>query len=278
MRAATWRALVVDDNAINLEVAVSRLQQLGLQADSADGGEQAVALALSVAYDLIVMDVQMPVVDGITATRRIRQALGLRPPIVALTANADDNDRKACLAAGMNDYLTKPLQEAHLQRVLQRWLPGWSPSGAGSAPSPASAHSPTGRPGATEPDADSEGLRERLAAVAGLDLAGSLGNLGGRLPSLERVLRRFATSYRAGEPALALAASQGDAAALWQTCHALRGACAVMCATALVQRIEALEAVLHAQQPSAAWQDPVQQLHTELVDLARQLAEALALV
>jgi HPt (histidine-containing phosphotransfer) domain-containing protein len=178
----------------------------------------------------------------------------------------------------MNDHMTKPLEAAQLQRVLQRWLPGWSPTRAESAPSQARAPWPAARRGKTEPDTGSEALRERLAAVDGLDLAGSLDNLGGRLPSLERVLRRFASTYRGGKPALALAASQGDAAALWQACHKLRGACAVMCATALVQRIEALEAALHEQQPSAAWQDPVQQLDRELVELARQLAEALAAV
>jgi CheY-like chemotaxis protein/HPt (histidine-containing phosphotransfer) domain-containing protein len=267
MTPRTWRALVVDDNAINLEVAVGLLQQMGLQTDSASGGEQAVAQALAVAYDLIVMDVQMPGVDGIEATRRIRRSAGptggqvgwRQPPIIALTANAEANDRSACLDAGMNDYLTKPVVPQVLQLALQRWMPGWA---------------------AAAPGAGSTGLlHSGLATIEGFDLAGSLQNLGGQMPRLERVLRRFATTYRAGEPALMQAARQGDRAALWQACHALRGACAVLCATALVQHIEALEAALQTQREPAPdgtlLLDKVRPLQAALVSLARQLEAAL---
>ncbi len=267
MTPRLWRALVVDDNAINLEVAVSLLLQLGLQTDSASSGEQAVAQARAVAYDLIVMDVQMPGMDGIEATRRIRQARGPLPPIIALTANAESDDRSACLDAGMNDYLTNPVVPAALRGALQHWLPGW----AAVAPAERSA----------------ERLHSGLAAIEGFDLAGSLRNLGGQMHRLERVLLRFAATYRAGEPALMQAARQGNRAALWQACHSLRGACAVLCATALVRRIEALEAALEttaegpsAPTPSTAPEiarllDTVRPLQAALVSLARQLQTAL---
>jgi CheY-like chemotaxis protein/HPt (histidine-containing phosphotransfer) domain-containing protein len=257
MTPRTWRALVVDDNAINLEVAVDLLVQLGLQTDSASEGAQAVALALSRAYDLVVMDVQMPLMDGIEATRRIRQVRGQLPPIMALTANADADDRDACLAAGMDDYLTKPVTAQQLQCALQRWLPGWA----------APTHS--------APQQDLTTAHDKLAAIDGFDLAGSLQNLGGQRPRLERVLLRFATTYRAGEPALMQAARQADLPALWHLCHSLRGACAVLCATALVQQIEALEAALGVPQTALTLLEKVRPLQAELVALARQLEAAL---
>jgi CheY-like chemotaxis protein len=255
MTPHVWRAMVVDDNAINLEVAVSLLQQLGLQTDGVSGGEQAVTQALAVTYDLIVMDVQMPGMDGIEATRRIRLARGRLPPIIALTANAEADDRSACLQAGMNDYLTKPVMPELLRGTLQRWLPDWP---AGAAPS-----SP-----ATTP-------HDSLANIEGFDLAGSLQNLGGQRHRLERVLLRFAATYRAGEPALMQAASRGDVAALWQACHSLRGACAVLCANRLVEHIEALEAVLENNPERNVLLDKVRALQSALVALARQLEAAL---
>lgn len=259
MTPRAWRALVVDDNAINLEVAVDLLGHLGLQTDSASDGAQAVAQAQAVAYDLIVMDVQMPGMDGREATRRIRRAGGPQPPIIALTANADANDLVACLAAGMNDYLCKPVQPTLLLQTLQRCLPGWV----------AADHlQPAGL--------ESGGLAGRLAAINDFDLASSLNNLGGQLPQLERVLQRFAQTYRSGEPRLLQAASQGETAELWQVCHSLRGACAVLCSTALVQQIEALEAALGEPLSAAELLDRVRPLQAKLLALARQLDAALA--
>jgi CheY-like chemotaxis protein/HPt (histidine-containing phosphotransfer) domain-containing protein len=268
MTLRTWRALVVDDNAINLEVAVGLLVQMGVQTDSATEGTQAVALALNHDYDLIVMDVQMPHMDGMAATRRIRQARGRRPAIIALTANANADDRDACMAAGMDDYLTKPVTVPQLESALQRWLAGWvapaeEPAGRAPAPLPAAANAGSAAP------------HDKLAAIAGFDLAGSLQNLGGQMPRLERVLLRFATTYRAGEPALMQAARRADTPALWQICHSLRGACAVLCATALVQQIEALEAALVTPQPDITLLEKVRPLQAELVALARQLEAAL---
>jgi CheY-like chemotaxis protein/HPt (histidine-containing phosphotransfer) domain-containing protein len=263
MTPRTWRALVVDDNAVNLEVAVDLLLQLGVQTDSATEGAQAVALARDRPYDVVVMDVQMPLMDGIEATRRIRRAIGRTPPIIALTANADADDRDACLAAGMDDYLTKPVTAQQLQGALRRWLPDWTPPPSTDQAAPM----PTAR--------TQTAAHDKLAAIAGFDFAGSLQNLGGQRPRLERVLLRFATTYRAGEPALMQAARRADIPALWRICHSLRGACAVLFATALVRQIEALEAALAVPQTAVTLLDHVRPLQTELVTLARQLEAAL---
>ncbi|MEG5263151.1 response regulator [Pseudomonas sp. JDS28PS106] len=117
------RVLLVEDNAVNRTVVTAMLHNLGCEVDVAVNGEQAVNMARDGRYGLILMDCRLPVMDGYQATRQIRQISGREAvPIVALTANALQSDREACLQAGMNDYLAKPFKHADLQQILQRWL------------------------------------------------------------------------------------------------------------------------------------------------------------
>ncbi|MEM9459022.1 MAG: response regulator [Myxococcota bacterium] len=114
------RLLVVDDNQINLMVIVRILDKLGYQSDSAENGQQALEKLGRRAYDAVLMDVQMPVLDGYAATRRIRAGSQRELPIVGLTANAGAEARQRCLDAGMDDYLVKPVDMTALARVLER--------------------------------------------------------------------------------------------------------------------------------------------------------------
>jgi CheY-like chemotaxis protein/anti-sigma regulatory factor (Ser/Thr protein kinase) len=120
------RVLLVEDDQVNRTIASFMLQDLGHQVDLAEDGVQAVELAAATRYDLILMDMQMPRMDGLEATRRIRRQPGptsvRRMPIVAITANAFDQDRQACLDAGMDDFVTKPIVPDVLREVLGRWL------------------------------------------------------------------------------------------------------------------------------------------------------------
>ncbi|MEI6605036.1 MAG: PAS domain S-box protein [Verrucomicrobiota bacterium] len=123
----TLRVLLAEDNLINQKVALGYLNNLRLPVDVVVNGSQAVAAVAKVAYDLVLMDMQMPEMDGLHATRLIRSAhsTALNPllPIIAMTANAMQCDREQCLNAGMNDYLAKPITPASLARVLEHWLP-----------------------------------------------------------------------------------------------------------------------------------------------------------
>lgn len=123
---AAPQILLVEDNVVNQKVALAMLKKLGYQADVAGNGEEALAAASRNAYNLILMDCQMPVLDGFEATRRLRagaaSASDAAVPIVAMTAYALEGDRAVCLAAGMDDYIAKPVQTADLARVLGQWL------------------------------------------------------------------------------------------------------------------------------------------------------------
>jgi CheY-like chemotaxis protein/HPt (histidine-containing phosphotransfer) domain-containing protein len=120
------RILMVEDNVTNQKVAMAMLQKLGWRADVAENGLEAVRALRNIPYDLVLMDCQMPEMDGFTATRLIRaQSSGVRNPrvpVVAMTANAMQGDRERCLAAGMDDYIAKPIQAEELAKKIEHWL------------------------------------------------------------------------------------------------------------------------------------------------------------
>ncbi|MBM3841352.1 MAG: response regulator [Verrucomicrobia bacterium] len=130
-----FRILVAEDNEVNRDIAVYMLRKLGFASDTVSQGTEVLRALEQTRYDLVLMDCQMPGIDGYEAAREIRRRpdpIG-RVPILALTAHALDGDRDKCLAAGMDDYLTKPLNLDDLQAALARWLPN------GAAPRPAAA-------------------------------------------------------------------------------------------------------------------------------------------
>ncbi len=139
------RILVVEDNPVNMRVVRLMLGRLGLESEGAENGRQAIDRCAVQPFDLVLMDMQMPELDGIEATRilRAREAQGgaAMVPIVALTANVQSEDRQRCIEAGMNDFIAKPFRSSDLVAVLQRWLP--AKVGAGGT-APADAQLPAG--------------------------------------------------------------------------------------------------------------------------------------
>jgi CheY-like chemotaxis protein len=115
------RILIAEDNAVNQKLAIRMLEQMGYRADLASNGLEAIEAITRQPYDVILMDVQMPEMDGLDATRKIRMIQTVaQPRIVAMTANAMQGDRELCLAAGMDDYISKPIRANELVESLMR--------------------------------------------------------------------------------------------------------------------------------------------------------------
>ena len=121
------RILLAEDNIVNQQVALGILKKLGLRADAVASGAEALSALENLPYDLVFMDVQMPVMDGLTAARLIRspqsRVRNSAIPIIAMTALAMSGDREKCLAAGMNDYVAKPVTPLAMAGMLEKWLP-----------------------------------------------------------------------------------------------------------------------------------------------------------
>ncbi|OYY61516.1 MAG: hypothetical protein B7Y51_10020 [Burkholderiales bacterium 28-67-8] len=260
------RVLLAEDNAISQELAAGLLSAVGLVVETADDGARAVEMAATCPYDVILMDVQMPVMDGLAATREIRARMGDAIPIVAMTANAFGEERVASLDAGMNDHLAKPVDPEFLYATLLRWLPQFPDKlgksiGKSAAPDVAAAEvSP---------------LSARLEAIDGYDLAAGIRHVGGKLSSLSPVLRQFVSAHRAGEPAF-LSPNMPDAVKLWsERCHSIRGACGLIGATGLQAQLAVFERQLAACGDAQALECQARQLHEDLVALAGRLEDAL---
>ncbi len=233
------RVLLAEDNRINQEVAVELLHAAGVVVDVADDGMAAVERAAAAPPDLVLMDVQMPRLDGLEATRRIRALPGhALTPIIAMTANAFGDDRAACLAAGMNDHIGKPVDPDQLYDVLARWL-SW-----GAAPAPAEAPAVAAPPETAAPAAPATAAPATAAPlppIEGLTPTRALTYLPGHEAIYRRVLGRFVSSQAGEEPTLPALAREGAWPELRKALHALRGSLGAIGAVELGAAAQALE-------------------------------------
>ncbi len=258
------RILLVEDNPINQEVALELLRSVGLVVEPAINGAQGLALALSAHHDLVLMDMQMPVMDGLEATRQIRLKLGSKPPIVAMTANAFGEDQMSCLAAGMNDHLAKPVEPERLYAMLLRWLS--APEAPEVVELPLAGNQPLRTASTVQ-----RPLGERLAEVPGFSLVQGLSHVANKMDALVRVLRTFLASYRNGVPGLLEAVTRGDRAAIMTSCHSIRGACSTVGVIAAADLAAALELMAESMDVLALTEG-AQLVHDELMTVVGRLA------
>jgi len=223
------RALLAEDNEANQMVALELLSRLGIELEVAANGREAVEMARRQPdrYEAILMDVQMPEMDGLEATRVLRaDPVFHRVPIIAMTANAMKRDLDACLAVGMNDHITKPIDRRALLATLRRWLPRMTTNVGSTAVPP----QPVSTPAEDVPP-----------ALEGVNVADTLTRLGLGFESLRKMLIRFADGQSGTLGQLRAAVLAGDGAAAAQHAHAIAGAAGNLGADDLRAAAKALE-------------------------------------
>jgi two-component system sensor histidine kinase/response regulator len=237
------RVLLVEDNELNQQVAIAMLAAAGVEADIANHGAEGLAMLARRHYDLVLMDMQMPVMNGLQASAAIRAGGGHAGlPIVAMTANVLSEDRARCHQAGMNDFLAKPVEPEALWAMLQRWIAprqagGATPAGAAPAPGPIPA---TATAAAAAP----------APAIAGLDTEAGLRRVLGRLDDYQQLLRTFVRDQGPAPELIAARLAAGDTDGAQALLHTLRGVAGNVGALKVTQLARQLEQALRLETPA----------------------------
>jgi two-component system sensor histidine kinase/response regulator len=248
--------LVVEDNEINRQVARELLAAAGLDIECAESGEQALERCAARRYDAVLMDIQMPGLDGIETTRRLKADARLAGmPVVALTAHAMASDRARFLEAGMDDYLAKPIDEEELVRVLSRWLP-------------TVAAVPPAAPAPADP------LLHELADLRGIDLPQALSRVSRNAALLRRLVAQLRERHADAARRIGAWAASGEWEPALAAAHTLKGAAATLAAVRVAKAAAQVETELRARAMPAA----LAELDAALQELSAGEAPAAAVV
>ncbi len=212
--------LLVEDNIINQEVALALLQDVGINADMADDGQQALEKAKQKPYDLIFMDIQMPVMDGLTSAKTMRDSLAITCPIIAMTANALEQDKLASKEAGMNAFISKPIDVDTFYSTLAQWLEVQTSVG----------------------ERNGQLLTvDELPVIPGLEVTSAIKRVGNKLDLFDNLLGSFANSYSRFADKLTASFEANDNDLLSRLLHQLKGESGNISATKLHQLSSAAE-------------------------------------
>jgi CheY-like chemotaxis protein len=277
------RILLAEDNPTNQKLALIILGRLGYKADLAANGREALQALERQPYDVVLMDMQMPEMDGLEATRRIRRELpaSRQPHIIAMTANAMQGDREACLAAGMNDYVSKPIRVEELVGALSTSRPLESGPGArsqehdaggdgsSSAAAPPAAEAREIAP--VEPDHRGAGPAADAAVLEPKALEALLATLGGEFANLRIIIDSFLEEAPGLLDELDRFVEAGDAAGVRRVAHSLKSNGADFGASVFAERCKELEML-----GKSGALDGAADLAAQIRERYRELASALA--
>ncbi len=278
------RVLLVEDNSVNQEIAAELMATLGIRVEVAENGRLALERLRQAGpdhYNLVLMDLEMPELDGHEATRQLRQDRRFDAlPVIAMTAHALPDIRERCLAEGMQDYITKPIEPERLYGMLSRWLAqaGLTPGGLSQATLPPARLPQAGRGALLRTGSYGDGgLR-----IDGIDSERGMRHVAGNEALYVQLLDRFRLAQRHAADEIGAALAQGDLARAGRGAHTLRGVAGGVGATAVEQAAQALELALarmrerQEQDPSQAAPAPLATLHAPLAALGGALAGAVA--
>ena len=252
--------LLVEDNYINQEVAQQLLEAAGMLASVARNGQEAVDMASQNDYDLILMDIQMPVMDGLTATREIRRLPGRENlPILAMTANAFESERRQCLEAGMNEHVAKPIEPEKFYNTLAEWLPR--------------KNAVNGAKPQCIPDAGKDmKVPAVLESIEGLDVSVGLKTLLGDIEYYIALLGQFAQAHKEDADSMLEGADAGDFTAVRLTAHSLKGVAGMLGAVGVQKLAAEIEKNAKDETPDRAlMKEDIAELSSKMFVLAEGL-------
>ena len=253
------RILLVEDNDLNQEVATGLLCDAGFIVDLADNGQIALDKLRAADYDIVLMDMQMPVMDGIAATQEIRKEKRFKSlPIVAMTANAMQGDRDRCMAAGMNDHVAKPIEPEELWKALLKWI---KPKHLIATVSKTKSH-----------------MTQNIAMpfdIKGLDMVNGLRRVLGKMPLYILMLRKFVAGQKSAVAEINKALADNDWVTAERLAHTLKGVSGNIGATGLQQLAEKIEAAIKRRHPRNELDGLLNALENLLKNLIWQLEQKL---
>ena len=264
------KILLVDDNELNQQLGSELLSSAGLVVDLADNGQMALDMLKEHTYDLVLMDMQMPIMDGITATKAIR-ASGRwdKLPILAMTANAMTSDRDRCLVAGMNGHISKPIDPHLLFEAMRQWIPARSTDVA----EPATQSTPPTN--AATPTAVSAATQDALRAISGLDVNSGLNRALNQFHLYENLLRRFLKGPAAAVQTARQHLDLGETADAERAMHSLKGTASTIGAADIATLAGTVEQMIKQGASPDAMRAPLQNLELQLNTFVGSLTLAL---
>lgn len=248
--------LLVEDNEVNQQVARELLERIGISVTLAENGSDALALVQEAEFDGVLMDMQMPVMDGIAATIEIRKIERLRSlPIIAMTANAMEVDRERCLAAGMNDHISKPIDPGNMLATLAKWIVPANPRGF----PPAQQHSTT----------------SALPELYGVKVSEGVRRMGGSLPAYFSVLEKFRSHQQHVATELRTSLKTGDMARAERLAHTLKGVAGTLGAESIQRQSGKLEKMIREGSDDPEIESLLAFLENDLHSLFSEIDDAL---